>query len=130
MISTAKRLQKEANALATQADENISLRPKENIFEWEATIRGPRDSFYDGYLFDLSINVPMEYPMIPPTIAFKTKIFHPNIMFQVCLLPLPFSCAHSCPLTDWRDLFGYFKEELDPGMVPAVGVQGDRGAAR
>eukprot|EP00981_Chlorochromonas_danica_P015716 scaffold14367_cov250-Ochromonas_danica.AAC.12 len=89
MISCSKRLHKEAIAVASQADENILLlKPKEDIFQWEATIKGPKDSYYDGYLFDLAISVPSEYPMIPPTIRFKTKIFHPNIMFQtgeICL---------------------------------------------
>lgn len=98
MLSTAKRLQKEAVAASSQNDENIVLmKPKDNIYEWEATIRGPRDSYYDGYLFDLTINVPTEYPMVPPTIRFKTKIFHPNIMFQVSST-YPSYCMHNIVL--------------------------------
>lgn len=44
---------------------------------------GPENSFYEGYEFDLKIDVPVEYPLVPPTIKFKTKIFHPNVKFEV-----------------------------------------------
>ncbi|RYY84235.1 hypothetical protein EON63_09685 [archaeon] len=83
MMPTSKRLHKEASQAAAQSDESVVLKPKDNIFEWEATIRGPSDSFYEGYSFDLIIHVPTEYPMIPPVIKFKTKIFHPNVLFEV-----------------------------------------------
>ena len=85
MISTSKRLHKEAAQIASQSDENITLKPKESVFDWDATIRGPVDSYYEGYSFDLAIHVPQEYPMVPPDIKFKTKIFHPNVLFEVSL---------------------------------------------
>eukprot|EP01033_Poteriospumella_lacustris_P000483 gene480-323_t len=56
--------------------------------EWDATIVGPKDSFYDGYEFDLKIQIPSAYPMQPPVIKFVTKIFHPNVMYEtgeICL---------------------------------------------
>jgi ubiquitin-protein ligase len=88
MLSSAKRLQKEAAQIASHPDENIILSHKESYYDWDATIRGPPGSFYDGYLFDLRIHVPSEYPMIPPTVSFKTKIFHPNVMFEVESFPV------------------------------------------
>ena len=50
---------------------------------WKRSGNGPPDSFYEGYEFDLSINVPLEYPMVPPSIKFVSKIFHPNVLFEV-----------------------------------------------
>lgn len=76
-----KRLQKE---MATANTEEIQLVWDPNdIRSVSAVIRGPPDSYYAGYEFDLSISVPAEYPMVPPSIKFITKIFHPNIMFEV-----------------------------------------------
>lgn len=65
-------------------DEIVKLEPNpENIMRWEATIQGPKGSYYEGYCFDLAIEVPTNYPLIPPIIKFKTKIFHPNVLFEV-----------------------------------------------
>lgn len=87
MISANKRLQKEASALKSQKDENIQLVPTaESIMVWNATINAPSQCYYEGYQFDLHINVPSNYPLVPPTIKFKTKIFHPNVMFDVSYL--------------------------------------------
>ena len=39
----------------------------------------PEDTPYLGGIFYLDIYIPIEYPIKPPNIIFKTKIFHPNI---------------------------------------------------
>lgn len=44
-----------------------------------ASILGPPGSPYEGGKFFLYINVPMGYPMVPPTVRFLTKILHPNV---------------------------------------------------
>src|SRR5437868_4656181 len=80
-----KRLQKEISLLPTTVDESIKLTPSSSsITEWTAIIIGPPDSYYEGYEFDLAISVPSEYPLVPPLVKFKTKIFHPNVYFEVC----------------------------------------------
>lgn len=70
-------------------DEAIWLKPNSNNFrQWVATIKGPVGSYYENFFFDLLIDVPQEYPMVPPKITFKTKIFHPNVLFksgEICL---------------------------------------------
>ena len=85
MLSCSKRLSKEKSQLESSNDESITLilDDVEKIREWRAVLVGPPDSFYEGYEFDLSINVPLEYPMVPPSIKFVSKIFHPNVLFEV-----------------------------------------------
>ena len=42
-------------------------------------IAGPQGTSYEGGIFDAELFLPDEYPMMPPKVLFKTKIFHPNI---------------------------------------------------
>lgn len=88
MLPAAKRLQKEVASLANSPDDNIpylAAVSTNNIMEWDATIIGPSDSCYEGFEFDLRISVPSSYPMLPPVIKFQTKIFHPNVHFEVSI---------------------------------------------
>ncbi len=42
-------------------------------------IAGPQGTAYEGGMFDAELYLPDEYPMVPPKVLFKSKIFHPNI---------------------------------------------------
>ncbi|KAJ7296961.1 hypothetical protein O6H91_Y087800 [Diphasiastrum complanatum] len=59
-----------------------------NIYRWTAHIKGPIDTPYQEGIFQLAINVPKQYPLVPPQVRFVTKIFHPNVHFktgEICL---------------------------------------------
>jgi ubiquitin-conjugating enzyme E2 N len=41
-------------------------------------IAGPQDTPYEGGMFSAELYLPEEYPMVPPKVLFRTKIYHPN----------------------------------------------------
>ena len=74
------RLHKESKDIQNDPPHNISAGPKnDNLFEWEAVLIGPEDTPYNGGVFILDIFIPSDYPIKPPNVIFRTKIFHPNI---------------------------------------------------
>ena len=66
----------------------IYAEPDENNFRhFHVKISGPEDTPYAGGMFDAELYLPDEYPMVPPKVLFRTKIFHPNIdkIGRICL---------------------------------------------
>jgi ubiquitin-conjugating enzyme E2 J1 len=45
---------------------------QDNIFEWHFTIRGPRETEFEGGVYHGRILLPAEYPYKPPDIVFLT----------------------------------------------------------
>ncbi|KAM6466011.1 ubiquitin/ISG15-conjugating enzyme E2 L6 [Liasis olivaceus] len=57
-----------------------------NILLWKGLLV-PDNPPYNKGAFWIEISFPHEYPLKPPKITFKTKIYHPNVdeMGQLCL---------------------------------------------
>lgn len=73
------RLMKDLNRIEKEADDSIMASPNENdLYNWEAIIFGPENTPWEGGVFKLKLKFTDDYPTKPPTIIFKTKIFHPN----------------------------------------------------
>lgn len=74
------RLEKEKKDFKRNPLEWLRVQPEDNNpLIWQASIFGPSDSPYSGGQFPLSIHFPPEYPMQPPRIKFKTKIYHCDV---------------------------------------------------
>ena len=79
-MSALKRLRKEHQKLHKNPIPNCSATPSDNnILKWNALILGPKDTVYEGGIFKLEFNFSLKYPLEPPLVRFKTKIYHPNI---------------------------------------------------
>lgn len=83
-----KRLLKDLQKMQKEEDSGINATPEEeNLFKWEAVIEGPEKTAWEGGLFELKLEFPENYPTKPPSVSFKTEIFHPNVYSdgRICL---------------------------------------------
>lgn len=77
-----KRIQQELKELKEEPIPHYSIiGPVDNdLFHWQVTLHGPKDSPYEGGIFRLCIEFPIEYPSRPPKLRFLTKIYHCNVL--------------------------------------------------
>ena len=83
-----QRLNKELSIMEKDPVENCSAGPIDNdIKKWHANIFGPKDTPYEGGIFNLNIEFTEEYPYKPPIIYFTTPIYHCNVNSRggICL---------------------------------------------
>mmetsp|Transcript_8011 Transcript_8011/g.15946 ORF Transcript_8011/g.15946 Transcript_8011/m.15946 type:complete len:147 (+) Transcript_8011:2632-3072(+) len=88
-MATSNRLLKEFNELKKEKDGSFKLFPNENnLNRWKGELKGPIGTPYQDGSFRILCQLSNSYPLTPPEIRFKTKIFHPNIhpeTGEICL---------------------------------------------
>lgn len=87
-MAATRRLQKELQDIrkaGLKCFRDIRV-DEENILQWQGLLV-PDNAPYNKGAFKIEIQFPAEYPFKPPKLAFKTKIYHPNVdeKGQVCL---------------------------------------------
>ena len=83
-----KRIRSEIKEIYNERNEYYYAKPAENdMFKWYGVIKGPKQTPFEGGIFNLLIILPQNYPFKPPIVTFLTKIFHPNIGYKgsICL---------------------------------------------
>ena len=88
-MTAYKRLLKEFAELKKEKDSNVNLFPdEENLYQWKGEIIGPFATPFQNCKFSILIKISTTYPLTPPEILFKSRIFHPNIhpeTGEICL---------------------------------------------
>ena len=75
-----KRLQKELSIIFKSELQGVSVVPHDdNLGEWTVRVDGPKNTPYEGGIFEIVCTFPNNYPFDPPTIKVVTPIIHPNI---------------------------------------------------
>jgi len=92
MMSISKRIETEIKNLNKSdgdlAESGIKIVPRaDNLRYFDITIPGPKESPYEGGVFELEMFLPEDYPLSPPLVYFVTKIYHPNVdaIGRICL---------------------------------------------
>ncbi|KCV69213.1 ubiquitin-conjugating enzyme E2 G1 [Fonticula alba] len=80
-IPSALILRKELQELMRDPVEGFSagLADDSDLYEWDVTVMGPPDTYYEGGLFRARLSFPRDYPDKPPVLRFKSEMYHPNV---------------------------------------------------
>jgi ubiquitin-conjugating enzyme E2 D/E len=90
IIINVKRIHNEYKQIKKNANEyheyfTVTI-VDDDLYHWQATINGPKESIYEGYRFLVDIRIPKYYPNIPVAVKFITPIKHINIKDgDICL---------------------------------------------
>jgi ubiquitin-conjugating enzyme E2 R len=83
-----KILQNSYRQLQRDPVEGFAVEPHEDdFFNWTVWIEAPKDTPFEGGIFELELKFPSDFPMSPPELKFVSEFWHPNV-FQdgrVCI---------------------------------------------
>ncbi|KAI0792867.1 UBC-like protein [Abortiporus biennis] len=79
-MAATRRIQKELADIKKKPIDGLKVEVEDdNLFKWKGTIKAAADSPYKGGSFQFDFDLPENFPFKPPTVTFKTKIYHPGI---------------------------------------------------
>ena len=94
MVLTAtaeKRVQSDLEEMTNHPIEGVAVVPSDkDMGTWQIFMEGPKDSCFEGGIFELEMKFPEDYPDNPPTLYFLSEFWHPNIYpdGKVCMSSL------------------------------------------
>mmetsp|Transcript_26972 Transcript_26972/g.77400 ORF Transcript_26972/g.77400 Transcript_26972/m.77400 type:complete len:169 (-) Transcript_26972:156-662(-) len=83
-----RRLLRDFKKVTADAPEGISAAPVgDDLFQWTAIVLGPAGTPWEFGVWKLDMAFPAEYPEKPPSVRFRSEVFHPNVFpdGQICL---------------------------------------------
>ncbi|KAL7267755.1 Ubiquitin-conjugating enzyme E2 1 [Rhizina undulata] len=89
-MATRRRILKELEDMAKDTSSGMEASPidSSNITHLEGRFKGPPGTPYEGGEYIIDIELPDNYPFLPPKMKFVTKVWHPNVSSQtgaICL---------------------------------------------
>ena len=76
----ARRITKELKELKNDPHSTVEIElVRDDINHLTGSFMGPVGTPYEGGKYEVDITIPSEYPFRPPTMKFKTKLWHPNV---------------------------------------------------
>jgi len=79
-MQSIARIKKEYREVKQAADAGVGADlVRDDFSHWKGTITGPKGSPYENGVFVVDIEIPKNYPFVPPKMRFDTKVWHPNI---------------------------------------------------
>ena len=99
---TSKRIFRELRLVDDSLPEGFTLEPWKpcDLSSWRGTFPGPIGTPYEGGAFEVNIQLPEAYWVVPPRVTFLTKVWHPNVSStngSTCLFTTEWSGALTLP---------------------------------
>ncbi|KAG8831372.1 hypothetical protein FRC17_003253 [Serendipita sp. 399] len=86
MNLAVKRILREARQLQEDPATDFVAGPLEdNLFDWHCTLRGPKDTEFEGGLYHVRITLPPTYPFRPPALRVLTPSGRFEVDTPVCI---------------------------------------------
>ncbi|EPS72508.1 hypothetical protein M569_02250 [Genlisea aurea] len=80
------RIMQEIKEMQTNSSDDFMCLPLEDdIFEWQFAIMGPRDTEFEGGIYHGRIQLPVEYPLKPPSFMLLTPSGRFETQTKICL---------------------------------------------
>eukprot|EP01130_Rhizamoeba_saxonica_P012171 TRINITY_DN5111_c0_g1_i1.p1 TRINITY_DN5111_c0_g1~~TRINITY_DN5111_c0_g1_i1.p1 ORF type:complete len:338 (+),score=86.94 TRINITY_DN5111_c0_g1_i1:50-1063(+) len=79
-IAVIKLLENSYKKLQNEPVEGFLVIPDaQDYFTWKIFIEGPPDTVFETGIFELCMEFPNNYPMMPPSLRFVSEFWHPNV---------------------------------------------------
>ncbi|ETW55157.1 hypothetical protein PFUGPA_02977 [Plasmodium falciparum Palo Alto/Uganda] len=57
---------------------SVGLVDESNFFEWNVCFEGPKNTLYEGGIYNATLSFPSDFPNHPPQMKFTQEMWHPN----------------------------------------------------
>jgi ubiquitin-protein ligase len=96
-VQALARIKKEYKEVQAAKDAGVSAELVNSDYaHWKGTIAGPQGTPYQGGTFYVDIEIPKNYPFVPPKMRFETKVRPFSLSCAVLLCDVPANSVLCC----------------------------------